>query len=93
MLIIALKTNNFDVSNSKWSQFYGDKDLEESEYMCSKSVIKALWTGGGLLHMADHDPFIKSQLACAHSTLGPYVVQIWSRYAPKSQLSDPDISG
>jgi len=39
-------------------------------------------------HTAEHDPFIISQLAPTQSTLGPYVVQIWSRNMPELRGAD-----
>ena len=35
-------------------------------------------------HTADYDPFVKSQLASTLFTIGPYVVQIWTRNTPKT---------
>jgi len=40
----------------------------------------------------DFDPFIKSQLASTQLTLGPYVVQIWSRTPRISGGTNPSYS-
>ena len=40
--------------------------------------------------MTDYDPFIKSQLASTQLTVGPCVVQIWSRNTPKTEGHDHD---
>ena len=40
-------------------------------------------------HTVDFDPFIKSQLVSTRSTLGPYVVQMWSRYPQNPTQHEP----
>jgi len=48
--------------------------------------------GGGVGHTVEYDPSIKSQLSSILLTLGPYVVQIWSRSPQKLEAMKPSNS-
>jgi len=41
------------------------------------------------IHKVDYDPFIRSQLAFSHLTLGPCVLQKWSRVPPSLEETNP----
>ena len=63
------------------------EEEEEEEEDFGTLRLAAMCAGG----QVDYDPFIKSQLASAQSTLGPCVVQIWSRYPMELRGGEPRV--